>query len=111
MTGKNDSSSKRGRGARMPRSAVAAAAVGLGWFGAAALADQAGPGAQAPVADLQEVVVTAEKRVSTVQKTPISVTAITGSDLQAQGVTDFLTVAQQVPGISFKTSGPGQTEF
>jgi iron complex outermembrane receptor protein len=60
---------------------------------------------------LQEVVVTAEKRESTVQKTPISITAITGADLQAQGVSDMVSVAQQVPGISFKTSGPGQTEF
>src|SRR5689334_6960987 len=62
-------------------------------------------------AGLEEVVVTAEKRESTVQKTPISITALSGADLQAQGVTNLLTVAQQVPGVSFKTSGPGQTEF
>ena len=54
--------------------------------------------------------VTAEKRESTVQKTPISITAISGADLQGQGITS-LSVAQQVPGLSFKTSGPGQTEF
>jgi iron complex outermembrane recepter protein len=60
---------------------------------------------------LQEVVVTAEKRESTVQKTPISMTAITGADLQAQGITDLVSIAQQVPGVSFKTSGPGQTEL
>jgi iron complex outermembrane recepter protein len=64
-----------------------------------------------PTADLQEVVVTAEKRDSTVQKTPISLTAITGADLQSQGITDLVEVAQQVPGVSFKTSGPGQTEL
>src|SRR5882762_675298 len=64
-----------------------------------------------PSQDLQEIVVTAEKRESTVQKTPISMTAISGSDLQAGGLSDFTSVAQQVPGISFKTSGPGQTEF
>src|SRR5712675_20774 len=64
-----------------------------------------------PSQDLQEIVVTAEKRESTVQKTPISITAISGSDLQAQGLSDFASVAQQVPGVSFKTSGPGQTEF
>ncbi len=64
-----------------------------------------------PAADLQEVIVTAEKRDSTVQKTPISVTAITGADLQSQGITDLVEVAQQVPGVSFKTSGPGQTEL
>jgi outer membrane receptor protein involved in Fe transport len=64
-----------------------------------------------PSPELQEIVVTAEKRESTVQKTPISITAISGSDLQAQGLSDFTSVAQQVPGVSFKTSGPGQTEF
>ncbi len=64
-----------------------------------------------PSQDLQEIVVTAEKRESTVQKTPISMTAISGADLQAQGLSDMTSVAQQVPGISFKTSGPGQTEF
>jgi iron complex outermembrane recepter protein len=64
-----------------------------------------------PSEELQEIVVTAEKRESTVQKTPISITAISGSDLQAQGLSDFTSVAQQVPGVSFKTSGPGQTEF
>jgi iron complex outermembrane receptor protein len=64
-----------------------------------------------PSQELQEIVVTAEKRESTVQKTPISITAISGSDLQAQGLSDLTSVAQQVPGVSFKTSGPGQTEF
>jgi iron complex outermembrane recepter protein len=64
-----------------------------------------------PSQELQEIIVTAEKRESTVQKTPISITAITGSDLQAQGLSDMASVAQQVPGVSFKTSGPGQTEF
>ena len=72
-------------------------------------ADEAAPSEQ-PNA-LQEVVVTAEKRESTVQKTPISITAISGADLQSQGNTDLVSVAQQVPGVSFKTSGPGQTEF
>ena len=60
---------------------------------------------------LTEIVVTAEKRTSTVQKTPISITAIDGAALEAQGIANLTTVAQQVPGISFKTSGPGQTEF
>jgi iron complex outermembrane recepter protein len=65
----------------------------------------------APAAQLQEIVVTAERRKSTVQKTPMSITAITGRALQQQGLLDMLSVAQQVPGVSFKTSGPGQTEY
>ena len=38
---------------------------------------------------LQEVIVTAQKRTSTVQETPISITAITGESLQERGVTDL----------------------
>jgi iron complex outermembrane recepter protein len=75
-------------------------------------APAAGPAvAAAQDQELVEITVTAEKRDSTVQKTPISMTAISGSELQAQGLSDFQSVAQQVPGISFKTSGPGQTEY
>jgi outer membrane receptor protein involved in Fe transport len=68
-----------------------------------------------PAADqgsvLQEIVVTAEKRASTVQKTPISMTAISGQDISNRGALDFDKLAQDVPGISARTSGPGQTEF
>jgi outer membrane receptor protein involved in Fe transport len=60
---------------------------------------------------VDEIVVTAEKRASTVQKTPISMTAISGDELLASGTADVLAVAQETPGISFKTSGPGQTEL
>jgi outer membrane receptor protein involved in Fe transport len=90
-----------GTAARRLRWAVGAALVGSLALSVSAWADQ----------ELQEIVVTAEKRESTVQKTPISITAISGSDLQALGLSDMTAVAQQVPGISFKTSGPGQTEF
>ena len=58
---------------------------------------------------LQEVVVTAEKREATVQSTPISITAITGADLTAEGLTDMVSVAEQTPGLSFRTrSGQGR---
>ena len=60
---------------------------------------------------LQEVVVTAEKRESTVQATPISITAISGADLQARGLSSVADVARETPGISFRSAGPGLTEF
>jgi iron complex outermembrane recepter protein len=60
---------------------------------------------------LEEVVVTAEKRDSTVQKTPISMTAVSQAEIEASGVSDMRSIAQETPGISMKTSGPGQTEF
>jgi outer membrane receptor protein involved in Fe transport len=60
---------------------------------------------------LEEIVVTAQKRESTVQNTPISITALTGQDLEDRGITDIASIVQSVPGVSMRTSGPGQTEL
>jgi iron complex outermembrane recepter protein len=60
---------------------------------------------------LQEIVVTAEKRSSTVQDTPISLTALSGAQLESQGITSVEQLAGEVPGISMRTAGPGQTEY
>ena len=60
---------------------------------------------------LDEIIVTAQKRESTVQTTPISMTAITGQDLKDRGITDITSIVQSVPGVSMRTSGPGQTEL
>jgi iron complex outermembrane recepter protein len=58
---------------------------------------------------LQEIVVTAQKRESTVQETPISVTAVTGEDLEERGITSLRDLVST--GVSMNTSGPGQVEF
>jgi outer membrane receptor protein involved in Fe transport len=83
---------------------VALAVAGSPWAAAAAAAADQGT-------DLEEVVITATKRESTVQDTPISVTAISAADIANKGLTDFNSLAQTVPGIAMRTSGPGQTEF
>jgi outer membrane receptor protein involved in Fe transport len=64
-----------------------------------------------PNTELPEIVITATKRESTVQDTPISVTAISAADIANKGLTDFNSLAQTVPGIAMRTAGPGQTEF
>jgi iron complex outermembrane recepter protein len=61
--------------------------------------------------ELAEVVVTAQKRVSTVQETPISISAVSGEDLQARGVASLASLAQGTPGVSLKSEGPSQTEI
>lgn len=58
-----------------------------------------------------EIVVTAQKRSSTVQSTPISITAVGGAELQARGITNFTSLAQSTPGVSLKSEGPSQTEL
>ena len=88
---------------------VSAAIAGLSFL-TDVLAQQPQAGVE-NVSALQEVVVTATKRTSTVQDTPISITAVTGRELEERGFTDFTAFAQTVPGISMKTSGAGQTEF
>ena len=77
-------------------------------FAGDALAQQAQSDASTQLAD---IVVTATKRASTVQDTPISLTAVTGQEIQERGLADFTALAQSVPGVSMRSSGPGQTEF
>jgi iron complex outermembrane recepter protein len=60
---------------------------------------------------MTEVTITAQKRVSTVQGTPISITAVSGNDLQARGIASLASLAQGTPGVSLKTEGPSQTEI
>ena len=60
---------------------------------------------------LEEIIVTAEKRESTVQTTPISLTAVTGADIQDRGLANLDNLVQSVPGVSMRTSGPGMGEF
>jgi outer membrane receptor protein involved in Fe transport len=60
---------------------------------------------------LGEIVVTAQKRESTVQTTPMSIAAISGDALVARGVPSLAVLAQATPGVSLKSEGPSQTEI
>jgi iron complex outermembrane receptor protein len=68
---------------------------------------------QAPDAsqNLDEIVVTAERRESTVQKTPFSITAISGEQIAAQGLQGIKDIAVETVGIQMRSAGPGQTEY
>jgi iron complex outermembrane recepter protein len=60
---------------------------------------------------LGEVVVTAQRFNSTVQDTPISLSAVTGDQLDAAGITSIEALARDIPGLSLRSAGPGQTEY
>ena len=62
-------------------------------------------------AGLEEIVVTAEKRDSTVQATPISISALSGDALESLGLKSIQDMIGSVPGMSARTAGPGQTEY
>ena len=62
--------------------------------------------ASASETTLEEVVVTAEKRLENIQDVPISVTAFTERTLELFGATDQLGYFFEVPGLSFQSQGP-----
>ncbi len=76
-----------------------------------ALAASPGANPGAENAGLEEIVVTAEKRESTVQATPIAMTALSAGDLSEQNITSIQDLVGAIPGISLRTAGPGQTEY
>jgi iron complex outermembrane receptor protein len=65
--------------------------------------------AQAQV--LEEIIVTAQKREQTLQDVPISMTAITGDQLDALGVDDYTEITQQVPNVQLNAWSPKLTIF
>lgn len=76
----------------------------IGWVQPVAAADETD-------SSLTEIVVTAEKYKSTVQNTPISMTAVSGAQLTAAGIATVEELVRDLPGVSMKTAGPGQTEY
>ena len=57
---------------------------------------------------LQEIVVTATKREESIQKIPISITAITGQTLEAMSVQNFDDYARTIPNLSSTDLGDGR---
>ena len=58
-----------------------------------------------------DITVTANKRSENVQKVPISVTAFSGDQLKAMGVTDTTQITQHVPGLQLNAWSPNVTIF
>ncbi|HJQ16457.1 MAG TPA: TonB-dependent receptor [Allosphingosinicella sp.] len=86
---------------------VCVLAAGLfGSFATEALAQTAGDNA----GELQEIVVTAQKRSTNLQKTPISVTALNGEDLRKSQINLLPDIAQRVPNFKMGDFG-GYTQI
>jgi iron complex outermembrane recepter protein len=97
--------------ASMRVSSLLASVAVVAACGAAVSTAAADPAAVESHDTLGEIVVTAEKRESTVQSTPISMTALSGDLMQQVGITNLSGLIEAVPGISVRTAGPGQTEL
>ena len=54
--------------------------------------------------ELEEIIVTAQRRAESLQDTPISVTAFTSADLQNKGISDIAEIADFTPNMMFDTT-------
>jgi iron complex outermembrane receptor protein len=64
--------------------------------------------ADADVAELEEIIVTAQYREESLQETPLAITAVTAADLEARAVTSAYEIAYTVPNASFR---PAQAAY
>ncbi|MES1158963.1 MAG: TonB-dependent receptor [Terricaulis silvestris] len=88
--------------------ALLLASTAISWS-ASALAQEAQPQASSGGAS-EVIIVTAQKRSQNLQDVPMSVQALTTTQLEELGISDFKDFAQHVPSVSFAaTYGPGYT--
>src|SRR6476659_5677594 len=59
---------------------------------------------------IQEIIVTATKRESTLQDVPFSIAAVTEGQIRNSGATDIAELARNVPGLTIADLGPGQSQ-
>src|SRR5262245_29081686 len=79
-----------------------------------ALVLPAGLAAQTPQQNsdaIQEIIVTATKRESTLQDVPFSIAAVTESQIRNSGATDIVELARNIPGLTITDLGPGQSQL
>ena len=71
-----------------------------------------GQNAQQPTDDEinEEIIVTAQKRATTLQDVPFSIAALTNEDIKESGATNIVELARNVPGLYITDLGPGQSQ-
>jgi outer membrane receptor protein involved in Fe transport len=73
---------------------------------AAIMATLYGASALASEEALEEVIVTASRRAVSAQDLPISITAVSGAELDQAGIDDFAGLAHSMAGVNFTDKGP-----
>jgi outer membrane receptor protein involved in Fe transport len=84
---------------------VSTALTAAGLASAAFAQAAAAPAAPANSNQIEEVVVTATRQTSTVNKVALSVSAVTQKNLDQQGIRSVQDLSNQVPGFTFRVSG------
>ncbi|MBT0667964.1 TonB-dependent receptor [Novosphingobium profundi] len=84
------------------------AATGLSTLALASQAHAQGAEDTQPTVIGADIVVTALKRATSIQETPISISAVTGETMANSGVQSIADLAATTPGLSFVDGGPSQ---
>jgi iron complex outermembrane receptor protein len=92
------------KGINWPQALVLALMAGLLGSATAARAEAADDSTSV---QLQEMVVTAEKRSERLLDVPLSVTAVTSAEIESRGITNLEQMQYAVPGLTIAQSGPG----
>src|SRR3984957_6169723 len=60
---------------------------------------------------IQEIVVTAQRRTENIQNVPIAIQALTGETLTQLNVTNFDDLVKYLPNVTASSAGPGQSQI
>jgi outer membrane receptor protein involved in Fe transport len=85
---------------------VALAVAGILAATAAHAEDKDGSEASQPVAELEEVTVTATGRAQSAVDVPYNLSVVTGKDLSDAGISDLAGLSREVPGLTYLDLGP-----
>ena len=88
----------------------AAMALLTGWGGAAIAGETAAANADSAVSSQQveEVIVTAQRRTENIQNVPATIQAFTGATLDNLNITTFQDILKITPNVTYGSNGPGQ---
>jgi outer membrane receptor protein involved in Fe transport len=89
---------------------VASLVVSTASLAGAGTALAEGPEPDNRVAALEEIVVTAQKKEEKLSEIPLSITAVSASQIEALGATEFRDIADTIPGLSIIGNGVGQSQ-
>src|ERR1700689_2787586 len=86
-----------------------AAILGGGAFGPAVSANSTD--ANSAGDQIQEIIVTAQRRSENIQNVPIAIQALTGETLGQLNVTNFDDLVRYLPNVTSSSAGPGQSQI
>lgn len=85
--------------------------VGAGFLAAGLIVSASAPAEESGGGVLDEIVVTATKRVEKLQDVPVAVTVITNEQIEVRGYTNYADYLNSVPNVWMQDIGPGQTQL